>query len=139
MMSGRGGGDVHYRGILSGIGAGAMAVLFLFGVILLAWHRIAGAVGGAFIAVAWSFAAVVMAGAVIAVFNAVIWTRHRVRNPDLLSRPVFRAKAVPVSQPQPGQWPGIGWEARPAIEPPPLADHPTETLVAELMRRKDET
>jgi hypothetical protein len=143
MMFGKGGGgDVHHHGILSGIGAGAMAVLFLFGVLLLAWHRVAGQVSTGITVLVDVLVVAACVLPFLMLFYAVIWLRHRVRNPELLARqPVLRAEAVPVSQPQPG----LAWKARPvssetvaAIEPPPLADHPTEALVAELMRRKDE-
>jgi hypothetical protein len=108
------GRQTHHHGLLAGASAGAMAVLLAFGLVLLAWHRIAGAVGGAVIVIVWTAAAVVIAGALAFGLYAVLWLRHRVRHPEILSRHAVRAEAasdapeaIPASQPA-GELPAGG-------------------------------
>lgn len=100
------GQQTHHHGLLAGVSAGAMAVLLAFGLALLAWHRIAGAVGDAVIVIVWTAAAVVIAGALVSGVYAVLWLRHRLRHPEVLSRQPVRAEvisdvpaAVPAPQP----------------------------------------
>jgi hypothetical protein len=87
--------STHHHGPLAGLGAGAAAVLFAFGVLALCWHRVAGQVSMAVTALTY---AVMAAAAVIvcaATWYVVLWVRHRVRNPDLLAgRQAARAGAA---------------------------------------------
>ena len=88
------GQQTHHHGLLAGISAGAMAVLLAFGLVLLAWHRIAGAVGGAVIVIVWTAAAVVIVAALVFGAFAVLWLRHRLLHPEVLSRQPVRAEVT---------------------------------------------
>ena len=83
----------HHHGLLAGVSAGAMAVLLVFGLVYLAWHRIAGAVGDAVIVIVWAAVAAVITGALASALYAVLWLRHRIRHPEVLSRQPVRATA----------------------------------------------
>ena len=83
-----------------------MAVLVAFGLVLLAWHRIAGTVGTAGIVIVWTMVAVVIGGAVAAAVHVFLRLRHQVRHPEVLSRQTVRAEvldqepaAIPAPQP----------------------------------------
>ena len=78
--------DTHHHGPLAGLGAGAAAVLFAFGVLALAWHRVAGQVSMAVAVLAYAVMAAVAAAVCAAAWYVVLWVRHRARNPELLSR-----------------------------------------------------
>lgn len=124
---------LHHHGPLAGLGAGAAAVLFAFGVLALAWHRVAGQVS---MAVAFLAYTVIAAAAAISVAGAAyvfLWVRHRARNPDLLAGRAVRADAPPV--PQPAEIPA----ARPAaIEPPRVYLNVTDDQLAAIMRHHAE-
>lgn len=89
-----GGRHTHHHGILAGASAGAIAVLMAFGLVLLAWHRVSGAVGEAVIVIVWAVAAVVVAVACLSGVYAVLWLLHRIRHPEVLSRQPVRAEIV---------------------------------------------
>ena len=141
-MFGRDGSGVHHHGILAGVSAGAMAVLLAFGLLLLAWHRVAGQVSLAIEVLAYAVIATVTVICAAGAWLAFLWVRHRARNPELLVRASARVlpqvPELPVAA-------ALTWTARaleagetPAIEPPLLEDHPTEALMAELRRRRQE-
>jgi hypothetical protein len=102
-------GGTHHHGPLAGLGAGAAAVLFAFGVLALAWHRVAGQVSLAIAVLAYAVMAAVAVVIGAGTWYVVLWVRHRARNPELLARrQVPGSTARPVTVPQ-------------AIEPPPRA------------------
>ena len=126
------GRHVHHHGILAGVGAGAMAVLMTFGLVLMAWHRVSGYVGDALIVIALTAAACVVGGAVAAGVYAVLWLRHRIRHPETLSRHPVRAEVL--------EEPPTAIEAdRPAaIEPARVYLNVTPDQLAAIMRRHAE-
>lgn len=89
------GSHVHHHGALAGVGAGTAAVLLAFGVLALAWHRVAGQVSMAVAVLAYAVmtavAVIIGAGA----FYVFLWVRHRARNPELLAgRRTVRAEVA---------------------------------------------
>ncbi len=121
-------GPVHHHGPLSGLGAGAAAVLFAFGVLALAWHRVAGQVSMAVAALAYAVMAAVAIAVCAAAWFAVLWVRHRARNPELLaSRRAVQAEVVPEAIES----------ARPAaIEPPRVYLNVTPDELAAIIARQ---
>jgi hypothetical protein len=121
----------HHHGPLAGLGAGAAAVLFAFGVMALAWHRVAGPVSLAItvLAVTVMLAAVlILAAAAVYVF---LWVRHRARNPELLAR---RPSASAVTGPQ-----AVEPAVQPAaIGPPSRAYYVTRDELAAVRRHDTE-
>ena len=89
-----GGRHTHHHGILAGASAGAVAVLMAFGLVLLAWHAVSGAVGEAVIVIVWAVTAVVIVVALASGGYALLWLRHRIRHPEVLSRQPVRAEVV---------------------------------------------
>ena len=69
----------HHHGPLAGLGAGAAAVLFAFGVLALAWHRVAGQVSTGITVLVYAAVAAACLLMGIALFCAVLWLRHPVR------------------------------------------------------------
>ena len=116
-------GGTHHHGPLAGLGAGAAAVLFAFGVLALAWHRVAGQVSMAVAALAYAMMAAAAIIVCAATWYIVLWVRHRARNPHLLAggRQAVRAEAVTMlpggatMTPAPA---AIPYAAPLAIEPP---------------------
>ena len=120
---------------LAGVSAGTAAVLFAFGVLALAWHRVAGQVSAGITVLVYVVIAVVCGLALAALFYAVLWLRHRVRNPELLARQqVIRAEVLdqaPVPQ--------VTEAAAPAaIEPPRVYLNVTPDQLAAIMRHHTE-
>jgi hypothetical protein len=91
----RGGGD--YRGPLAGVGAGAMGVLVVLVLLLLAWHRIAGAVGTAATVILIAVTVMVCAVAVYVLGRLGVLLLLHVQQPDT-ARFTVRARP-PVSGP----------------------------------------
>ncbi|HEY3652360.1 MAG TPA: hypothetical protein VGL33_30630 [Streptosporangiaceae bacterium] len=130
----------HHRGLLAGfsplagVSAGTAAVLFAFGVLALAWHRVAGQVStGITVLVYVAITAVCgLMGAVL--FYAFLWLRHRVRHPETLAgRQVVRAEVVDAELvPQP-----IGAAQPAAIEPPRVYLNVTDDQLAAIMRQHE--
>ena len=89
-----GGRHTHHHGILAGASAGAIAVLMAFGLVLLAWHRVSGAVAEAVIVIVWAVAAVVIVVALASGGYALLWLMHRIRHPEVLGRRAVRAEVV---------------------------------------------
>jgi hypothetical protein len=124
----------HHHGPLAGLGAGAAAVLFAFGVLALAWHRVAGQVS-----MAVAFLAYLVMAAVAVVIGAgtwyvVLWVRHRARNPGLLAgRQAARAEVLDEESPQ-----VITARQPAAIEPPRVYLNVTDDQLAALMRQHTE-
>jgi HAMP domain-containing protein len=115
--------STHHHGILAGVSAGTAAVLVGGACLVAVWHRVAGPVGQALVVIVLAATAAVILAVIAAAFYAVLWLRHRVRNPELLAgRHAVRAEAV-TARPEA---PGLAWTAReipadgPAagIEPP---------------------
>lgn len=91
--------NVHHHSLLAGLGAGGVAVLAAFGLVLMAWHRVSGAIGNAVITIVWAVAAAVIIGVIAASVYAVLWLRHRARHPASLGAvtpaPLTAAVAAP--------------------------------------------
>lgn len=112
--------DAQDRGLrvgfspLAGVTAGSMAVVFAFGVLLLAWRQVAGHVSLAITMLAYAVIAALAVVTGAGTWLVVLWVAHRHRNPELLVRraariPVVDAEAVPLEVPA---------VHRAAIEPP---------------------
>ena len=78
-------------GPLAGLGAGAAAVLFAFGVLALAWHRVAGQVSTGITVLVYVVITAVCGLLLAVLFYAVLWLRHRVLHPETLPRPPPRS------------------------------------------------
>ena len=129
----------HHRGLLAGfsplagVSAGTAAVLFAFGVLALAWHRVAAQVSTGITVLVYAVITVVCGLLAAVLFYVVLWLRHRVRHPETLAgRQVVRAEVidaeaieVPAAQPA-------------AIEPPRVYLNVTEDQLAALMRHHTE-
>lgn len=119
---------------LAGVSAGTAAVLFAFGVLGLAWHRVAGQVSTGITVLVYAVITTVCGLLLSALFYTFLWLRHRVRHPETLApRPAVRAgvlDADPVAQ--------AVVAARPAaIEPPRVYLNVTPDQLAAIMRRID--
>jgi hypothetical protein len=100
---------------LAGVSAGTAAVLFAFGVLALAWHRVAGQVSMGVTVLVYVVITAVCLLVLAALFYAVLWLRHRVRHPELLAgRHAVRA-AVLAAEPAPQ---AIAAPPLPALEAP---------------------
>ncbi len=94
----------HHHGILAGVSAAAMAVIAAFGLLLLAWHRIAGAVGAAVTVIVWAVAAAVIGAVIAGAVLVFLHLRHRVQHPETLARQAVRAEVLdPLPQQIPAQ------------------------------------
>ena len=120
--------STHHHGPLAGLGAGAAAVLFAFGVLALAWHRVAAQVSAGITVLVYVLIAVVCGLALAALGYAVLWLRHRVRHPETLAPRVVRAEAAE-TVPQ-----AIAAAEPRAIEPPRM--YLTDDQFAALMRQQ---
>ena len=121
----------HHHGPLAGLGAGAAAVLFAFGVLCLAWHRVAAQVSAGITVLVYAVIAAVCGLAVAAMVYAVLWLRHRVRHPETLTRQQQPMRAEVVDAPAPAI--GGGAEAPLALEPPRV--YLTDDQFAAIVRR----
>jgi hypothetical protein len=122
----------HHHGPLAGLGAGAAAVLFAFGVLALAWHRVAAQVAAGITVLVYAVIAAVCGLLLAVLFYVFLWLRHRVRYPETLaSGRVVRAEVVdaePVPQ-------AIAAAPPAAIEPPRVYLNVTPDELAAIMRR----
>ena len=126
--------DAHHHGPLAGLGAGAAAVLFAFGVLVLAWHRVAGQVSMAVAVLAYAVMAAVAAVTGAGAWYVVLWVRHRARNPELLSgRRAVRADVLPDPVTA-----GIQAARPAAIEPPRVYLNLTDDQLAAIVRHHTE-
>jgi hypothetical protein len=114
---------------LAGVSAGAMGVLFAFGVLCLAWHQVSGHVSLAITMLAYVFIAGLAVTFGAGTWLAVLWVAHRHRNPELLVRQVVRAEVVDPAVPQ-----AIAAAQPAAIEPPRV--YFTDDQFAALMRQQ---
>jgi hypothetical protein len=122
MQVSAGGSHTHHHGLLSGLGAGAVAVLAGFGLLAMAWHAIGHAVGIAGNVIVWAVAAVILAAAAYAMLFLFLRARHHVAHPETLIRQAVRGEvipvqvtdvpALPVGRPVPALPPG--WKVLPA-------------------------
>jgi hypothetical protein len=111
-------GGTHHHGLMAGAGAGAVAVLAVLVLVLASWHRVAGPVGQALTVIVLAVTAAVVLAVVFAAAYAVLWLRHRVRNPELLAgRLSVRAEALP-APPQGAAAQLAAWQPVAAIDPP---------------------
>jgi hypothetical protein len=123
----------HHHGPLAGLGAGAAAVLFAFGVLALAWHRVAGQVSMAVAVLAYAVMAAVAIVTGAGAWVVVLWVRERHRHPELLAG----RRAAPDGAPEPV--PAEIEPARPAaIEPPRVYLSLTDDQLAALVRHHTE-
>jgi hypothetical protein len=115
---------------LAGVTAGTAAVLFAFGVLALAWHRVAGQVSAGITVLVYVVITAVCGLLLAALFYVFLWLRHRHRNPELLApRRAVRAEVLEAESPQ------VIAAAEPAaIEPPRM--YFTDDQFAALMRQQ---
>ena len=125
----------HHRGPLSGfsplagVSAGTAAVLFAFGVLALAWHRVAAQVSTGITVLVYVFIAALAVTFGAWTWLVVLWVAHRHRNPELLVR---RADRVQVLDAEPAPE-AVAAAALPAIEPPRM--YLTDDQFAAIMRQ----
>jgi apolipoprotein N-acyltransferase len=131
---------MHHRGLLAGfsplagVSAGTAAVLFAFGVLALAWHRVAGQVATGITVLVYVVITVVCGLALAALAYVVLWLRHRVRNPEILAPRSARAEVVDAELvPQ-----AIAAAPPAAIEPPRVYLNVTPDQLAAIMRNHAE-
>ena len=125
----------HHRGPLSGfsplagVSAGTAAVLFAFGVLALAWHRVAAQVSTGITVLVYVVIAAVCGLLLAVLFYVFLWLRHRVRHPETLAgRQAVRAEVV-------DEAPQVIAAAQPAaIEPSRM--YFTDDQFAALMRHR---
>jgi apolipoprotein N-acyltransferase len=130
----------HHRGLLAGfsplagVSAGTAAVLFAFGVLALAWHRVAAQVSTGITVLVYAVITVVCGLLAAVLFYVFLWLRHRVRHPETLtSRQQVRAEVAEPESPQ------VAAARQPAaIEPPRVYLNVTEDQLAALMRHHTE-
>lgn len=126
-------GGTHRYGLspLAGVSAGTAAVLFAFGVLALAWHRVAGQVAAGITVLVYVMLGAVCGLVLAALFYVVLWLRHRVRHPETLApRQAARpAEAVPQAI--------TAAEPR-AIEPPRVYLNVTDDQLAAILRHDTE-
>lgn len=149
---------VHHHSLLAGAGAGAVAVLAAFGLVLIDWHRAAGPVTVAITAFACCVVAAAAIAAIGALVYAAIWLRHKHRQFSaaapalapalqaqvLSSGPVPALEAAPVLQPLPashthvhlpdGMAPEAVAVALRALAPQLPAGPPVEAVLPEIER-----
>ena len=127
----------HNHGPLAGLGAGAAAVLFAFGVLALAWHRVAGQVSMGIAVLVYVFIAALAVVFGAAAVTAFLWVRERIRHPELLSgRRAGRAAGIRSGSGPDG--PDAIGTARPAaIEPPRVYLNLTDDQLAAIMRQPE--
>ena len=127
----------HHRGLLAGfsplagVSAGTAAVLFAFGVLALAWHRVAAQVSTGITVLVYVVITAVCGMVLAVLFYVFLWLRHRVRHPETLAaRQVIRAEvADEAAAPQ------VIAAAQPAaLEPPRVYLNVTDDQFAALMR-----
>lgn len=107
-------GDVtHHRGLLAGLGAGAVAVLAGAAFLATVWRRVSGQVAVVLDVIVWAFAAVVIGGAAFVLGFLFLRFMHHLRHPETLTRHTVRAEVIP---------PGLPVTEAPAVQAPaPLA------------------
>jgi hypothetical protein len=128
------GGDTHHHSLLAGVSAGTAAVLFAFGVLALAWHRVAGQVSMAVAFMAYAVMAAIAVAVGAGAWVVVLWVRERHRHPELLAgRRIAQAEVLP--DPVTAEIEA----ARPAaIEPPRVYLNVTDDQLAAIMRHRTE-
>jgi apolipoprotein N-acyltransferase len=117
---------------LAGVSAGTAAVLFAFGVLALAWHRVAGQVSAGITVLVYAVIAAVCGLLLAVLFYVFLWLRHRVRHPETLAgRQVVRAEVV-------DEAPQVIAASQPAaIEPPRVYLNVTDDQFAAIMRQHE--
>ena len=109
--------------------AGTAAVLFAFGVLALAWHRVAGQVALGITVLVYAVLAAVLVSVAAAACYVLLWVRHRARNPELLAG---RHAASPAPAVQ-----AVMAAAEPrALEPPRVYLNVTPDELAAIMRHQ---
>lgn len=90
--------QVHHHGPLSGVGAGAAAVLavtLLCGVLAFAvWHQVAREVSVAVAVIVWALTAAVVGVLAAALVFVFLWVRHRALHPETFTRHAVRAEVL---------------------------------------------
>jgi hypothetical protein len=123
---------------LAGVSAGAMGVLFAFGVLLLAWHQVSGHVSLAITMLAYAVIAALAVVTGAGTWLVVLWVAHRHRNPELLVRRDGRVRILDAEPPPSVPELLAPPAAPPAIEPPRVYLNVTDDQLAALMRQHAE-
>lgn len=95
MQVNTGRGQAHYHGVLSGLGAGAAAVLACCVLVFAMWHQIARQASIAVTVVMWAVTAAVVLAVAAATAYAFLFIRYRALHPETLARPAVRAEVLP--------------------------------------------
>jgi MFS superfamily sulfate permease-like transporter len=95
--------QTHHHGVLSGLGAGAAAVLagvlFAAVLVLAVWHHVAGQLSAAVQVIVWTLTAAVVTAVAAGMVYAFLFLRHRALHPETLARPVVRAEVIEQDKP----------------------------------------
>jgi apolipoprotein N-acyltransferase len=120
----------HHYGLspLAGVSAGSAAVLFAFGVLALAWHRVAGQVSTGIVMAVYVFIAAAVLAALAAAAHVVLRLYHQA-----VMQQHERARTAPATEAAPQ----AVTAARPAaIEPPRVYLNVTEDQLAAILRQQ---
>lgn len=95
-MSDRYTGNVtHNRGLLAGLGAGAVAVLVGAAFLASVWRRVSGQVAVALDVIVWAFTATVTGAAMFTLGYLFLRLRLHLARPETLTRHTVRAEVIP--------------------------------------------
>jgi heme/copper-type cytochrome/quinol oxidase subunit 2 len=122
----------HHYGFspLAGVTAGTASILLCFGVLVLAWHRVAAQVSAGITVLVYVVITAVCGLLLAVLFYAFLWLRHRVRHPETLAfRHAVQAEVVLDAEPVPQ----VVAASPPAIEPPRV--YFTDDQFAAIMRQ----
>ena len=121
----------HHYGLspLAGVTAGTASILLCFGVLALAWRRVAAQVSIGITVLVYVVITAVCGLAFAALFYVFLWLRHRVRHPETLAgRQAVRAEVA-------DEAPRAAAAVRPAaIEPPRVYLNVTPDQLAAIVR-----
>ncbi len=121
----------HHHGPLAGLTAGTASILLCFGVLALAWHRVAGQVSAGITVLVYVVVTGVCGLVLAALFYVVLWLRHRVRYPEALAPRQAALAEVLDAEPVPQ----VIAAAEPlAIEPPRVYLNVTPDELAAIIR-----
>ncbi len=92
------GDSKHYRGILAGLSAGAVAVLVAAAFLATVWSRVSGQVAVALDVIVWALTAAVLAAAAYVLWFLALRARQHALHPETLTRQTVRAEVIPPAE-----------------------------------------
>jgi hypothetical protein len=127
-------GQVHYNGVLAGLGAATAAVLLIPVLVFAVWRHVAGQMSAAVQVIVWTFTIAFVALSAIGLVFAVVWVRHRILNPETLARATVRAEVLAPPAPAAREIPAAAvaglpagplWRINPRATPEPAEKEPS--------------